>query len=154
VPTIILSDNTLLNENAATLQYIADLNPSSGLAPANGTNARYLLQSKLNYISSEVHTGVGALFNSAMSPDLKEFSLKRAAKKLEYLENHELKGKKFIVGDQFSIADSYLYIVLSWTKYVGIDLTPYPAVKTYFEGIGALPYVKEAHAAMEALAKK
>ena len=72
VPAVILDDKTLLNENSATLQWIADQNPSAELAPPNGTPERYLLQSKLSYLSSEVHGSIGPLF-SPISDDLKKF---------------------------------------------------------------------------------
>jgi len=56
VPALVLEDGTLLNEGAATLQWIADHSAEgSNLAPANGTTGRYVLQNILNYLSSEVH---------------------------------------------------------------------------------------------------
>ena len=106
-----------------------------------------LEQQALNYVASEVHTSIGGLFNPAHTEETRAFTHKLAQKRLTYLENELLKGgKQFLVGDSFTIADSYLYIVLSWTGYVGIDLTPYPAVKAYYEGIGALEGVRAAHA--------
>ena len=57
-------------------------------------------------------------------------------------------GKKFLVGDSFTVADSYTYIVLSWSGYVGIGIDAYPAVKAYYEGIRELDFVKAAHAKM------
>ena len=59
-----------------------------------------------------------------------------------------VKDKKFLVGDAFTIADAYLYIVLSWAGYVGVDTAAFPAVKAYFDGIAALDFVKAAHAKM------
>lgn len=73
VPTLVLEDGTVLNEGAAVLQWIADQAPQSGLAPANGTSERYLLQAKLNYVASEVHRSYGPLFNPALTPEQKEF---------------------------------------------------------------------------------
>ena len=104
------------------------------------------MQQALNYVASEVHTSIGGLFNPAHTEETRAFTTKLAAKRLTYLENELLKGKRFLVGDSFTIADSYLYIVLSWTGYVGIDLSPYPTVKAYYEGIGALEGVRAAHA--------
>ncbi|KAJ3318319.1 hypothetical protein HDV06_000552 [Boothiomyces sp. JEL0866] len=148
VPTLVLEDGTVLNENAAVLQRIADLAPAGALAPANGTNARYLLQSKLSYISSEVHSSFGPLFNPALHEEVKTWSLAKLATKLDYLNRVELAGKKFIVGDSFTVADAYLYIVLSWSGYLKVDLSKYPEVERYFKGISELDFVKEAHAEM------
>ena len=104
-----------------------------------------MLQSALNYIASEVHPAIGGLF-APNSEEVKNSIRARGQQKLTYLENHLIADRHFLVGDSFTIADSYLYIVLSWSGYVGVDLSPFPRVKAYFERIGNLAVVKEAHA--------
>lgn len=146
VPALILDDGTILNENTAILQYIADHAASGVLAPAHGTTGRYVLQNVLSYVSTEVHPSIGGLFNPTLGEETKAHIRGNAAKKLTYLENTLVSDKSFVVGDSFTVADAYLYIVLSWTGYVGIDLSPYPKVKLYAEKIGQLPNVKAAHA--------
>ena len=148
VPTVVLDDGTVLNENAATLQYIADLAPASKLAPPAGSNARYLLISKLSWISSELHASYGPLFRP-LSDEVKAFAVEKLKTKLDYLEKNELAhGKHFLLGDDFTVADSYLYIVLSWSGHIGIDLSAYPNTLKYFEYIKSLDFVQAAHAAM------
>ena len=105
-----------------------------------------MLQNVLSYVSTEVHPSIGGLFNPTLTEDVKTFIKGNAARKLAYLESTIIADKRFVVGDSFSVADSYLYIVLSWAGYVGIDLSPFPQVKAYFERIGALENVKAAHA--------
>ena len=80
---------------------------------------------------------------------MREFSLSKVDSKLKYINDNLVNGKKFLVGDKFSIADSYLYIVLTWEPYAKFDTKPYPNVQKYFEGIKALPLVQAAHKAME-----
>jgi len=75
---------------------------------------------------------------------------KTIAKKLAYLEKHVLKGNKYLVGGKFSIADSYFYVILTWSAFVNVDLTPFPELQAYLARIGALPFVVEAHAKMAA----
>ena len=116
------------------------------MAPENGTVARAVLQNVLSYVSTEVHPSIGGLFNPTLGDETKAFIRGNAAKKLTYLENTLIADKSFLVGNSFTIADSYLYIVLSWTNYVGIDLSPYPRVQAYAARIGALENVKAAHA--------
>eukprot|EP01034_Spumella_vulgaris_P035357 gene35357-biopygen30085 len=145
VPALILDDGTILNENTAILQYIADLAPGK-IAPLNGTTERSVLQNVLSYVSTEVHPSIGGLFNPAASEEVKTYIKGNAAKKLAYLESTIIGDKQFVVGDSFTVADSYLYIVLSWTAYVGIDLAPYPKVQAYSQRIGALENVVAAHA--------
>jgi glutathione S-transferase len=147
VPALVLEDGTVLNEGTSVLQWIADQAPGK-VAPVYGTTERYLVQNALNYIASEVHPGIGHLFYPN-SDEVKEYIKSKGASKLDYLEKTFIADKEFVVGDSFTIADSYLYICLSWTKWVGIELDPYPKVKAYFERIGNLENVKNAHATME-----
>ncbi len=128
------------------MQWIADQAPGK-VAPENGTTGRYLVQNALNYIASEVHPSIGHLFYPH-SEVIKEYIKSKAAAKLTYLENTFIGNKTYVVGNAFTVADSYLYIVLTWTAYVGIDISPYPKVKAYFERIGGLENVKAAHARM------
>lgn len=146
VPGLVLDDGTVLNEGAAVLQWIADQAPGK-VAPANGSVERYQVQNALNYIASEVHPSIGHLFYPN-SDAIKEYIKGKAAQKLSFLEKDLIGDKHFLVGNAFSVADSYLYIVLSWTQYVGIDLAPYPKVQAYFQHIGNLDFVKAAHAHM------
>jgi glutathione S-transferase len=99
----------------------------------------------LSYLATEVHPGIGGLFYPS-SEEVKAFKLGNANKKLDYLNTHVLVDKKFIFGDKFTVADAYLYIILSWTAYVGIDLSGYPQVQAYAEGIKNLETVQAAHA--------
>ncbi len=117
------------------------------VAPINGTSARAVVNNVLSYVATEVHPSISSIFfNPNATEDVKAYTNANAAKKLAFLESFIIADKTYLAGDTFTIADGYLYIVLSWTPYVGIDLTPYPKVKAYFERIGALENVKAAHA--------
>lgn len=151
VPALLFPDGTLLNEGAAILQWLADQNLASHLAPANGTLPRYVVQSKLNYVASEAHATVGNLFSPSISAETREFITAKYHTKLAYLEK-ELKGKKFLVGEHFSIADSYLYVVLGWSVHVKVDMTAYPVLNAYHAHIASLDFVTAAHAAMNNMA--
>jgi len=70
VPCLVLDDGKILNENAATLQYIADLAPGK-VAPVVGTVDRAVLQNALSYISGELHGSIGPLFNPSISADVR-----------------------------------------------------------------------------------
>ncbi len=130
------------------MKIILFIQASVKIAPENGTMDRYLLQNALSYISTEVHPSVGALFNPSISSDTRTFIKGNAAKKLTYLENTLIADRQFVMGDSVSIADSYLFIVLSWTGHVGIDLTPFPHVQAYFDRMKKSAFVKEAQTRM------
>ena len=142
VPTVVLEDGTILNENGATLLYLGDI---TNINPPAGSSAKYALSAKLSYVATELHQTVGHLFNPTLKPEVKEYFLAAIKKKFTFLNDVELKDKRFLVGNSFTAADSYLYVVLSWSPYLGLDLDQYPAIKAYFEGIKALDFVQAAH---------
>jgi glutathione S-transferase len=145
VPALVLDDGTVLNEGSAILQYIADQAPST-IAPRNGETARYLVQQSLNHTASEIHTSIGGLFHPAHNDATRDFYSGLIERRLGYVEKHVVNGRQFVVGDSLTIADLYLYIVLTWTPYVKVDLSPYPNVQRYFDGIKNLPQVQAGHA--------
>ena len=144
VPTLVLENGVVLNENLAVLQYIADLKPGT-IAPVNGTIERVVLQNILSFLASEVHTSIGGLFNPSIGNETRQYLTNNANKKLSYIENFLLKDKTYLLGNSFTIADCYLYIILSWTKGLGIDIRNFPKTNSYFEKIVSLPSVKSAY---------
>ena len=110
-----------------------------------GTSERYLLQAALSYISSEYHASVGGLFRP-ISDEVRSYLLAKVATKLEFLEKEFIGNKQFLVGNGLTVADAYLYICLSWSPYLKLDLDAYPHVSAYFKRISELPNVKAAHA--------
>jgi glutathione S-transferase len=143
VPALELPNGEVLTEGPAIVQYIADQNPNSNLAPKNGTIERYRLQEWLNFITSELHKNFGALFNKNISDDWKTSATNTINRRLDYVSD-KLKGKHYLLGDQFSVADAYLFTVLGWGKHVGIDINKWPALAEYVARIGARPKVQEA----------
>jgi glutathione S-transferase len=143
VPMLELDDGTRLREGPAILQYIADQVPTRNLAPANGTLPRYRLQEWLTFIGTEIHKSFSPLFNPNMPEEAKTISKDKLASRFQWLDG-ELKGKQYLMGDNFSVADGYLFTVTNWTKPMNIDLTPYPNLVAYRERVAARPAVQEA----------
>ena len=143
VPYLVLDDGTALREGPAIVQYIADQVPDKKLAPPNGTLARYQLQSWLNFIGTELHKGFSPLFNPAMPDEAKALSKERLLGRLKWLEG-ELAGKTYLMGDDFTVADGYLFVVTNWAKPMGIDLSPYPNLVAYRGRVAARPAVQAA----------
>ncbi|HVO48579.1 MAG TPA: glutathione transferase GstA [Steroidobacteraceae bacterium] len=152
VPALQLDDGQVLTENVAVLQYIADRNPSAKLAPAAGTLERYRLQEWLSFINSEVHKSFSPLFSAEATEPTREYARHYLTRRLNYLQG-ALGDRKYLMGDQFTIADAYLFTVLGWGHHVGIDLAKWPGLKAYHERVGARPKVIEALTA-EGLIKK
>ena len=143
VPTLELDDGRRLTEGPAIVQYLADLKPDSGLAPRAGSFERYQLMEILNYITSELHKGFGPLFNPKISADWKAAVLAGLDKKFDWLTDF-LKGKTFLLGNTFTVADAYLFTVLGWSGHVGIDLSKWPVLTAYQARIAQRPKVQQA----------
>jgi glutathione S-transferase len=151
VPALQLDDGQTLTEAAVIVQYIADKKPEAKLLPAAGTAERYRAQEWLNYVATEIHKGVGALFNPKLTDPWKDVLRESVAPKFDYLSKR-LEGRSYAFGDGFSAVDGYLFTVLGWPQYVGIDLAKWPVLKSYTDGIAKRPSVQAALKA-EGLAK-
>jgi glutathione S-transferase len=143
VPALELDDGRVLTEGPAIVQYLADLKPESGLAARPGTFERYQLMEMLNFIGTEVHKGFGPLFNPEASADSKAAAVTNLGKRFDWLSSFLL-DKTFLMGATFTVADAYLFTLLSWTGHVGIDLHRWPALAEYRSRIGKRPKVQEA----------
>jgi glutathione S-transferase len=151
VPLLELDDGERLSEGPAIVQYLADQKPESGLAPRAGTMERYRLQEWLNFLSTEVHKQFSPLFNPEASEDWKRAVRANLTRRFEWLAP-QLKARPYLMGERFSVADAYLFTLLNWCSFTGIDLGRWPPLKDYLARVAARPRVQEALKA-ESLAK-
>ena len=143
VPAIRLDDGSILTEGAAVLQYIADQKPGSGLAPKAGTMERYRLQEWLTYISSEIHKSFSPMFSKDAAEEVKSYARNMLGKRLGYAET-QLANQPYLMGDHFTVADAYFFVVMNWSNIVGFDLAPFPRIRGYLARIAARPAVQAA----------
>ncbi len=143
VPALELDNGQVLTEGTAIVQYLADLRPDSGLAPRAGSFERYRLMEILNFIASEMHKGFSPLFKADTSADVRKSAVDVLGKRLDWLSAH-LAGKKFLMGETFTVADAYLFTVLRWSGLVHVDLAQWPVLTAYVARVGERPKVKEA----------
>jgi glutathione S-transferase len=144
VPALRLADGTLLTEVAALVQYLADLKPEAALAPKAGTLDRVKLQAWLTFISSELH--------KVFSPwlwhkDTAESTVRAVREKIatRFAElDRLLAAQPYLMGERFSVADAYAFAIVNWSNFLGVDLTPYPALAAYMARVAERPKVKEA----------
>jgi glutathione S-transferase len=140
VPALRMNDGRVLTEGTAVLQYVADQKPSAQLSGAPGSHAHYAVLEWLGYIGTELHKGFGPLFTPTSSAEQKQAAKDAIAKKFSWVAG-ELGDRAYLVGDQFTVADAYLFTVLGWTNYVGIDLGGWPSLKAYHTRIAGRPAV-------------
>jgi len=143
VPALEVAPGLVLTEGPAIMQYLADLKPESGLAPANGTLPRYQLQQWLNFITSELHKGYSPLFNPATPAAYRDIAVQNLLARHAVVDK-ALAQRDFVSGDRFTLADAYLYVVTGWAGYVGLDLSGFPALQAWRKRIGERPAVREA----------
>lgn len=142
VPMVRTEGGELITENPVVLQYVADQHPESGLAPKGGL-PRYRLQEWLNFIGTELHKGMYIPLLGRNNPEgAKDFARQRTALRLGHVESH-MQGREFLL-DRFTVADAYLFTVLNWSQFAGVDLSPWPAVQAYYKQLLRRPSVAKA----------
>ncbi|MBS1212451.1 MAG: glutathione S-transferase [Proteobacteria bacterium] len=143
VPALELDDGQVLTEDQVILQYLADQKPDSGLAPMPGTTERYRLMEWLAFVATEVHKGFSPLWNPGTPEVTKQSALTLLSRRFDFLAAR-LADKAWLMGDRYSVVDSYLFTVLRWTGYHQIDLSKWPQLTAYMERVAARPAVQEA----------
>ena len=143
VPALQLDNGEVITEGPAIDQYIADQVPAKGLAPANGTPARYKMQSWLNFVSTELHKQFGPLFAKTTPDDYKKVLIDKIKGRFDTINAHLAKNS-FLMGDSFTAPDAYLYTVVGWAKYFDIGLDKWPALKSFMDRVAARPSAQAA----------
>jgi glutathione S-transferase len=146
VPALITREGRLLTENAAVLQYLADLAPDAGLAPPPASDARYELQSWLSFVATELHKLAFAVFFDPTAPaEAKAFAVgEKLPKRLGFLDAALARTGPFLLGEAFTVADCYLAVALLWCRPAEVDLTRFPAILGYYKRAHARPQVARA----------
>jgi len=148
VPALLLDDGSLLSEGAAIMQYLADLNPDAGLAPLAGALDRYRLQSWLNFIAAELHKMYSPwLFHAEYGPAVQQIARDKIAQRLTLVESELAMHGPFLMGEQFTAADAYLFTIVGWSSFAKVDLAPFPALRAFMQRVASRPTVQEAQTA-------
>jgi glutathione S-transferase len=144
VPALVLDSGELLTEGPVIVQRIADQAAAKNLAPARDSAERYKLLEWLTYINSELHKNIGPMFSPVLTDDAKAFFKDRAMGKFKYLET-QLSGRDYLMGQQFTVADGYLFTMLMWAiDRLKFDLSGLNNLLAYKDRVAARPKVNEA----------
>ncbi len=145
VPALALSDDEILTEVPAILQYIADQNPNAGLAPAQATLERTRMLQYLSFTASELHKSFSPLFsNTPPEGAARDAVLAKIDRRMGYIEDLLSDGREYLLGRNFSVADLYTFVVATWTAPTNIDLGRWPNVKAFVARMKARPAVRKA----------
>jgi glutathione S-transferase len=150
VPLLVLDDGVVLREGPVIMQYLADLKPASGLAPANGTMARYRLQEWLNFLTSEIHKGFLPLLYAVAAGKYVDTARPKLLARFKWIDQ-QLEGQRYLMGESFTLADAYLFALTGWGKAAwmksvynaDIDLNGLGNVRQWYERVRARPAVQE-----------
>jgi glutathione S-transferase len=143
VPALTLDSGELVTEGPVIVQMIADKVPAKNLAPARDSAERYKLLEWLTYINSELHKNIGPLFNPMLSDEAKGVFKDRGMGKFKYVDS-QLADHDYLLGEQFTVADGYLYVMLRWAEGMKFDLSGLNNLLAYKDRIAARPKVQEA----------
>jgi glutathione S-transferase len=143
VPTLEMKKGEVLTEVSTIVQYLADKAKNTKLLPKAGTMARYRAMETLNFVASELHKGLGGLFNKAMPEEGRKVIIERVNKRLDYVDG-VLAKNKFLTGKSFSVADAYAFTILNWGQWVGVDMKNWKNISKYLEAVAKRPAVQAA----------
>jgi glutathione S-transferase len=143
VPVLALDSGELVTEGPVIIQMIADKATGKNLAPARDSTDRYKLLEWLNFITTELHKNFGPMFSPVLADDAKAFFKDRVMGKFKYVES-QLAERDYLMGSQFTVADGYLFTMLSWADRMKFDLSEMPNLLAYKTRVGARPKVQEA----------
>ncbi|WP_079228808.1 glutathione transferase GstA [Pseudomonas putida] len=142
VPALQLDTGEVLTEGPAIIQYLAEQKPQANLLPPAGSLERARVQEWLNFIGTEVHKTLAALFNPSIAPEAKSKTIDTFGKRLGFVEK-ALQGKDYLTGKAFSVADAYLFTIVNWAPMLGIDLSPWPTVAQFQKRVASRPAVQK-----------
>ena len=143
VPALRLDTGELVTEGPIIVQMIADKVSAKNLAPARDSAERYKLLEWLNFITTELHKNFSPLFQPAIPDDVKNFFRERLTGKFKYVDG-QLAGHDYLLGKEFTVADGYLFVMLSWAERLNLDLSSLSNLMAFKARVAARPKVKEA----------
>jgi glutathione S-transferase len=147
VPALQLDTGEVLTEGVAIVQYLVDKHAPGTLAPPAGTIERARLNGHLNFISAELHKAFGPLFNPAIAPEAREAAVANIGRKLDVIDRELADGRPYLTGPSFTVADAYLWVVLSWAQPLKVDLARWPRLGEFSRRVSARAAVQAATAA-------
>ena len=143
VPALALDSGELITEGPVIVQMIADKAAGMNLAPARDSAERYKLLEWLNFITTELHKNFGPMFSPVLTDEAKAFFKDRVMGKFKYIDS-QLTGRDHLMGSHFTVADGYLFTMLSWADRLKFDLSAMPNLLAYKARVAARPKVQEA----------
>lgn len=143
VPTIETDDHHVLTENSVILQYLADHYDATSLLPGTKEFHRYQILEWVNFVTTELHKNFGVLFKPQYPEEMKkDVQIPLLQQKFAYVDK-QLSKTKYLTGDQFSLPDAYLFVMLMWSIHLKVDLKNLSHLTQFFNTMLERPSVKK-----------
>ncbi len=144
VPALQLDNGEVLTENAAILPFIASLKPGA-LAPVGDRLGEARVHEALGFLSSELHKAFGPFFGP-LEGEAREKAQAKLNSRIDHVEGLLRDGRDYLLGDQFTVADAYAFVILNWANGIELSLDRWPRVDAFVKRVAARPAVRRAMA--------
>ncbi|MCC4586988.1 glutathione S-transferase C-terminal domain-containing protein [Xanthomonas melonis] len=140
---LLLVDDWALTQNAAILNYIADIAPLTGLGGDGSARSRAEINRWIAFSNADVHPAFKPIFGSTaylQDQALIALSHDDARSKLRTLYTRadaHLQDRQWLAGDSHTGADAYLFVTLRWAHKAGVDLRGLTALEAFFQRMQA-----------------
>jgi len=147
VPALV-TDRGILTENPAILAYVAQSAPDKKLMPTDAFEYAQA-QSFNSYLCSTVHVnhahkGRGARWATEQSSfdDMKRKVPDSMSAAFALIERDMIKGP-WVMGEQYTACDAYLFTLTGWAEADGVDLAKLPKVTAHRQRMSERPAVQQ-----------
>ncbi len=137
-------------ETGAVLLHIADRFPAAGLIPPLGDARRTDVYRWIVWTANTLHGAWWPLMmpsflstDESAAPGIRERGISNMAKYGDYLDG-QLKDREWCLGDRFTVADIYLYMLVGWQSFVDDVQVGGAPVQSHFARVGARPAIVRA----------
>ena len=141
VPALELDSGEVLTENAVVLQYLGDRANWPEVLPPLGDFRRYRVLEMVNFITTELHKRFSFLFEREATAEFKQFVRTGLEKKLEWIDG-KLGAGPFLMGQDVSLPDPYLFVMTRWSDKVLGGLDRWPNLQRFHERMLDRPSVR------------
>lgn len=153
---VLLTDQGVLTETPALLQFISQSFPDAKLMPLDDVFLLARANEFNSYLCSTVHVAHAHRVRGARWADdaqaieaMKQKAPQNMGDCFELIERDMLRGP-WVLGEHFSTCDMYLFTLAQWLKGDGVDINRFPRVADHFQRMAADPVVIRVLAAQQA----
>lgn len=144
VPALEFASGDVLTENVAILHWLGEQHPGLSSDATGKPLDRFRTLELLSFLSSELHKAFSPYFSGKdFSEDQALENRKRLDAKIGQFDTLLKKGGDHLLGDTFSVADAYAFVILNWSNFIGVSLDAWPDTKAYLERIASRPATRK-----------